>query len=156
MTKQGLWLKYVKLTRLVCVTAIVPSCADWSPSVGSAQAKCSYGSPADNPATEYGSYGTASGTCALLNAGDTCDDCQAENCCALTRNCDYDPSCQSAEEELDHCTDDATNAPTPAGVQAGIAQCRASFATSGPYARDVIACEATCCSARCVTLPLIQ
>jgi len=140
----------------ICVTAIAASCANWSPSVGAAQAECSYDSPEGNPATEYGTYGTGSGMCALFNAGDDCDNCQAANCCALSRNCYYDPSCKSADEELDHCSDDASNATTPDAVPAGIAQCRAAFAASGVNAREVIACEATCCSARCVALPLTQ
>jgi len=144
MAKEYLWLECARIVQVACVTAIAASCADWSPSLGSAQTECSYSSPEGNPGTEYGSYGTGSGTCVLFNAGDDCDDCQAANCCALSRNCYYDPSCQSADEELDHCTTDASSALTPAGVQAGIAQCRAVFAASGAYAQGVIACEATC------------
>ena len=156
MAKRNLWLECTGLVPVACVTAIAASCADWSPSVGSAQEECSYSSPEGNPGRAYDSDGTGSGTCVLFNAGDNCDDCKAANCCALSRNCYYDPLCQSADEELDHCTTDASSALTPAGVQAGIAQCRAVFAASGAYAQGVIACEATCCSARCVALPLTQ
>ena len=134
------------------VIAMVAGCSDWSPNVGAPQSECTYGSAAGS----YAAYATGNTTCASLNAGDDCDGCQSANCCAPSRNCYGDSSCQAADHQLDNCVENVSDASTVDGLQSAIAQCRAAFAASGPYANAVINCETLCCPERCVALSLTQ
>ena len=138
--------------RAACVIAMVAGCSDWSPNAGAPQSECTYGSAAGS----YVTYATGNTTCALLNAGEDCEGCQAANCCAPSRNCYADSSCKTADSQLDTCVGNVSDASTAEELQSTIANCRAAFAASGLYANDVIQCETLCCPAKCVALPLTQ
>ena len=127
-----------RLVVLGCALAIA-ACSTFSPEVGPIRGgHCA-------PSSAYGLASPPAGTIdprCVLDGGfvaDSCEACEASNCCAPRVACYDDIGCDCADQAMDACTDG----------DAGASMCLSAFAASGALAKARVDCKTAMCKDIC-------